>query len=78
MDSAADFLDSAAQVQNKVAVNVYFSHHESSAGISWLWDRTSGSLSSVSATKQETTDENGEQHISMMQKHRRLFHPEST
>ena len=47
------------------------------AGISRLSERTRrtlGNSSSVSATKIETTDENGNNHIYMMQKHVHSFH----
>ena len=45
------------------------------SGLSETTGRTSGNLSSVSATKKETTDEDGNNHIVMMQKHGRSFHP---
>lgn len=37
-----------------------------------------GSSTSVSATKKDTTDENGDYHNLLMQKHDHSFHPEVT
>jgi hypothetical protein len=57
----------------QAAVFLFFGGH---AGINCFSERTSGILSSVSATKKDTTDENGDDHTTLlMQKHGRSFHP---